>query len=198
MRSVLAACVTCVALLVTGCSFTVGAVEPKPNIALPTKSPVFELEMQPTVKDTYEVPSSGGIQGGTVEAWRSSLEKGFAAGFPSGVAENGTAKLRLELAEFSFVPAAVNSRGGTVGARGQLKFRGRWIIGDKEIPVSGTAESKAAATGWGDIDPSAASAIETMYEGFAQALFETMSKQPAKGEQTTPDKTETDAKSGTE
>ncbi len=182
------------ALAISGCSYTVGPFEPKPNVALPSKAPAFELELAPTVKDTYEVPGTNGLAPGTVTSWRSSLEKGFAVGFPSGGAANGTAKLRVELAEFSFVPAAVDGAGRTVGARAQVKFRGRWTVGETEIPVSGTAESKSATTAGGDIHGAAASAVETMYESFGQALLKQGSAVPTPGDTVSTDKTEVDPK----
>ncbi len=193
MRSIIAAALTCIALATTACSYTVGPLEPKPNVALPTKSPAFELELRPTIKDAYEVKSTGNIMGGNVESWRASLKKGFDTGFADGSAANGTVKLRLEVAEFVFVPAAILANGLPRAVRAQLKFRGRWLVGDHEIPVSGTAEAKLAATTRSDIQASVESAIETMYERFAQALFQTLSKQEAQGE-LTPDKTDVDPK----
>lgn len=186
MRSLLSVLLIVLAGALAGCSFSVTQLAPRPNVALPTQTPKFELDLQPSVEDNFDVPAQNGVMGGSVVGWHASLKKGFENGFPDG-AVDATAKLRLESAEFSLVPSTVAANGQVIGARAQLRFRGRWYVGNSEIPVAGVAESKNTTTSPGDVNNLAQSSIETMYEMMADALVKTMATAPQKGQELTPD-----------
>lgn len=160
------------AAAIGGCdqSFIVGPLSPQPNVALPSKRPAMELLLAPTVRDTFVVPEQNGIMGGTVGSWHHSLTTGFQNAFPPGGSPDDKLTLQLDLAEFSVVQAAVRGNGAVVAGRGQLRYRGRWVRGDQEVLISGTAESKQTTSSGEEIPKLANSAIESMYEQAWSAL----------------------------
>jgi hypothetical protein len=177
-----AALILTVTLIATlgGCnSFEVTAVSPQPNIALPAKRPAFELTITPAVADMYEIPQQSAMAGGKVSGWRSSLKTGFHNAFPAKGGEGDKLTLVLEHVVFSVAPAAVNGMGGVVSARGQIEYRGRWTIGDKDLlPISGTVESKKTTTTPGEANLLAQSAIESMYEEIWSQLVKAAAAAP--------------------
>jgi hypothetical protein len=175
MRSLLCGALVALSAASTGCGFHLEQLEPKPNVAMPSQPPQFVMELGPGVPDAFEVVSDTSIDG-DVQAWHASLQRGFYNAFPNG--RNGVARLRLEHTEWSLVPAAVTAGGAVVAVRAQLRFRGRWLLGNGEIPVAGVAESKKTTTSKREIDDLAESSIETMFEHLGYALFQTVASQP--------------------
>lgn len=160
-----------VASLLLGCEHPeVLALQPKPNISLPSQAPAVAFELAPEVKDTYTLPRGEGIDEVTVHAWRGTLNNGFRNAFKKGGASSEKVTIKLERAELVFVPAVLTSEGTVVGVRAQVHYRGRWRTPDGEVPFSGTVESKHATPERHELDAISTSAVESMYETIWNAL----------------------------
>ncbi len=160
-----------VASLLVGCGEAeVLALQPKPNISLPSQAPAVAFELAPEVKDTYTLPPGEGVDQVTVHAWRGSLNNGFRNAFKKSGASSEKITIKLERAEIVFVPAVLTSEGSVAGVRAQVSYRGRWVTSDGEVPFSGTVESKHATPKWRELDAISTSAVESMYEAIWNAL----------------------------
>lgn len=157
--------------LLVGCEEAeVLALQPKPNISLPSQAPAVALQIAPEIQDTYKLPPSDGVDEVTIHAWRGTLNNGFRNGFTSGGPASEKVTIQLERAELTFVPAVLSAQGGVVGVRAQVHYRGRWLTAAGELPFSGTAESKHATPERHQLDAISTSAVEGMYEAIWNAL----------------------------
>ncbi|CAN5673747.1 hypothetical protein BH09MYX1_BH09MYX1_27770 [soil metagenome] len=100
---------------VVGCDDAeVLALQPKPNISLPSQSPSVTIEIATAVHDTYTVPARDGVEVVTVHAWRNTLNNGFRNAFSKAGSGSEKVTLRLELAEMAFVPEVMTGAGSVV------------------------------------------------------------------------------------
>ncbi|MCY1017397.1 hypothetical protein [Pyxidicoccus sp. MSG2] len=162
-------------LLATGCTFSVAAGDPRPNIDLPESQASLALEMDPSVRDVFHVPSRSGVAPTNVEAWRTTLERGFKNGFRSAFKTDGGKDLVLHIveAELELVPAEVQDNGGVVSTEAQVRYKARLVDAQGNVVrrSTGTVSSKRSTSRPKETTLIAESAVETMYEKIAQDIF---------------------------
>lgn len=162
-------------LLATGCTLSVAAGDPRPNVDLPESQASLALEMDPSVRDVFQVPGRSGINATNVEAWRTTLERGFKNGFRSAFKTDGGKDLVLQIveAELELAPTAVTSSGGAVAAEAQVRYKARLVDAQGNVVrrSTGTVTSKRSTSRGAEISLIAESAVETMYEKIAQDIF---------------------------
>lgn len=153
----------------------VPAVEARPNVNLAKHDERLSLRIGPKVQDAYTLPRDNGIGPTQVSEWKASLRTGFKNAFSDSFViadmEDGSSVLEIQEAELEIVPAAVAANGYVAAGRAQIRFKAQLRRGGKSVPLSGMAESKKAVTRMDGAPSAAKSAIETMYEGIADQLF---------------------------
>jgi hypothetical protein len=180
-----------------GCTLSVTASQPRPNIALSARTEKLSLQLKDNVRDKYQVPAQQGIKSINVNDWHVSLRSGFDAAFRGAFQGSGDPLvLTIERADLVLTPSAVGVQSmrtrrvsrrsrvqrttvqtGVTAVRAQITFRARLL--DKNGKVLGTsastAESKGSTTVASEEEMTRLSgdAIETMYEMIAADLFKT-------------------------
>jgi hypothetical protein len=180
-----------------GCTLSVTASQPRPNIALSARAEKLTLQLKDNVRDTYQVPAQQGIKPINVNDWHVSLRAGFDAAFKNSFQGSGDQLvLSIERADLVLTPSAVGVQSmrtrrvsrrsrvqrttvqsGVTAVRAQVTYRAQLL--DKNGKVIGmsaaTAESKGSTTVASEEEMTRLSgdAIETMYEMIAADLFKT-------------------------
>ncbi|WP_164017803.1 LPS assembly lipoprotein LptE [Pyxidicoccus trucidator] len=162
-------------LFATGCTLSVAAGDPRPNIDLPESQASLALELDPSVRDVFQVPARSGVVPTNVEAWRTTLDRGFKNGFRSAFRTDGGKELVLQIveAELELAPTAVNEVGGAAAAEAQVRYKARLVDAQGNVlrRSTGTVASKRSTSQPGEITLIAESAVESMYEKIAEDLF---------------------------
>ena len=109
--------------LTTGCSVTVGAVNPRPNVVVAADAPRFSL-------DANQVPDTIELDRVTLQKFRTTLSRGFANAVGSKlstVEAHDSVVLVLDKVE----PEMSNL--GNIGRFVSMRFRGRWMTPDNKL-----------------------------------------------------------------
>lgn len=166
LRLFLSACA--LVSLMTGCHATVGAVNPRPNVVVPSNSPKYSVDVS-RVKDHVELDHV------TIERFRTTLSRGFANAVGS--------KLSTPQAQDSVVLVldgveAELSNLGNLGRFLTLRFRGRWMTPDNQLiaEFAGVAQPRnPTETGNRHLED----VVEVMYEKVISGLNDTLRQAPA-------------------
>jgi hypothetical protein len=159
-----------IAVLAQGCSATVGAVSPRPNVMIGAKSGPYAIDVA-HVRDVQEMDRV------TVEHFRQSIHAGFrnAVGARLAPSEKAQAfRLVVESADLEL------SNLGNLGRFLTIRFRARWYLpdGTELAGVAGVAQPRnPTETG----DRHLEDVIEVMLEKMIDALDESMKRQGQPG-----------------
>ena len=175
-----AVCLLFLCLYVAGCTLTVTAAQPRPNIALAPRPEKLSLKLGPDVKDQYRVPPQQGLQAVNVAGWNSTLQTGFDSAFGSLFQGSGEGLvLSIDRADLVVTPAAVGTY-GVAAVRAQVTYRAQLMSESGNVIAisAATAESKGttASPSQADMTRLAGDAVESMYELIAKELFQTPPK----------------------
>jgi hypothetical protein len=162
-------------LFATGCTLSVAAGNPRPNLDLPESQTALALELDPAVRDAFQIPGRSGMNETHVEAWRTTLERGFSNGFRSSFKTDGGKDLVLQVveAELEFAPTAVTAKGGPVAVEAQIRYKARLVDAQGNVVrrSTGTVASKRSTSKAAEITSISESAVESMYEKIASDVF---------------------------
>jgi hypothetical protein len=149
--------------LTAGCSVTVGAVNPRPNVVVSADAPRFSL-------DANQVPDTIELDRVTLQRFRTTLSRGFANAVGSKLSKveaHDSVVLVLDKVE----PEMSNL--GNIGRFVSMRFRGRWMTPDNKLiaEFAGVAQPRnPTESGKRHIED----VVEVMYEriigGLDQAL----------------------------
>lgn len=109
--------------ITTGCSVTVGAVNPRPNVVVAADAPRFSL-------DANRVPDTIELDRVTLQQFRTTLSRGFANAVGSKLSKpeaHDSVVLVLDKVE----PEMSNL--GNIGRFVSMRFRGRWMTPDNRL-----------------------------------------------------------------
>lgn len=164
------------ALLSTGCAVGIHAGNPRPNVDVPESASSLALELDPAVRDTFQTSGDSGIPL-DVQAWRTTLERGFTNSFGSAVKTDGEKALVLQLveADLVLVPSVLPSITGTVAAGAEVRYKARLVDAQGNVVRRsvGTVASRRSTTNHSEVMRVVDSAVEGMYEKIAEDLFYT-------------------------
>jgi len=177
MRNVLWASV--VLICSAGCSLTMlslGQANPRPNVDIEESSRSVALELAESIQDDFEVPGQQGIVTLRVQDWRKTLEVGFKNGFSNSFdLDSGKSEMKVQIksADFVLVPSAVRADGRVVAMSAQVRYQARLLDGEGKVVrrSARTVSSKGITSDGGDLEVTAASAVESMYEAIAADFF---------------------------
>lgn len=168
--------------LATGCAFEIHAMNPRPNVNLPTSNQTLALRIGSSIPDTFVTPTANNVWGGRFDGFHTSLERGFRGAFGESfkTAELESADLILAIAELepTFVPTAVAVNGygavmGPAAATAELRYKVNLL--DRRGSVlgraSGTIRGKRSFLDRGGAQYSVQSALEELFEKVAQELL---------------------------
>lgn len=158
--------------IVGGCSGTLPAVAPEPNIALVPQTRSLELAIAPDVADRFQLAL--GSYTLDVQSWRQTLENGFRSGFRGAFpAKQGSApeltlridKAALEIGSFDHARARIQFAATLTGADGTVR-RTAGVV-SRGMPMVG-----GSATVDDLIANDVAATVGAMYEQIAKDLFD--------------------------
>ncbi len=161
-------------LLSTGCALSVKAGNPRPNVDLPESQASLALDLDPAIRDAFKAPSGDSLPPSDVQAWRTTLERGFQNSFRSVFKAEGGSALVLKIVEADLMLAATAvDDGGVAAAEAQVRYKARLVDAQGNVVRRsvGTVVSKRSATSRAGVTPVVESAVESMYEKIAQDLF---------------------------
>jgi hypothetical protein len=180
-----------------GCTLSVTASRPRPNIALSARPEKLTLQLEHDVRDRYQVPAQQGIKPIDVNDWHVSLRSGFDAAFRNTFQGSGDPLvLSIERADLVLTPSAVGVQSmrttrvsrrsrvqrttvqtGVTAVRARITYRAQLLDRSGKVLATSaaTAESKGSTTVASEEEMTRLSgdAIETMYEMIAADLFKT-------------------------
>jgi hypothetical protein len=186
MRKTLILIATLLATIPSYCALKITALNPKPNLALKSSNEKIFILIDKNVEDSYMIPKQGGIKKTNVTDWHTSLINGFKNGFSDFFiivddASEADLILKLSKAEIEWAPAGTRTvvSGGSSSTvvshvRSQVTFNAQLVNKNGDIlkQCANTVVSKKVAFKRKDINPNAASALESMYEYIANDFFE--------------------------
>ena len=147
----------------TGCSVTVGAVNPRPNVVVAADAPRFSL-------DANQVPDTIELDRVTLQKFRTTLSRGFANAVGSKLSRpeaHDSVVLVLDKVE----PEMSNL--GNIGRFVSMRFRGRWMTPDNRLiaEFAGVAQPRnPTESGKRHIED----VVEVMYERIIGGLDEAL------------------------
>jgi hypothetical protein len=150
-------------LATAGCSITVGAVNPRPNVVVPADSPRFSV-------DVSKVPDTMQFEQVTLQKFRTTLSRGFANAVGSKLSQPA-AHDSVVLVIDSVEPEMSNL--GNLGRFVTMRFRGRWMSADNRLiaEFAGVAQPRnPTETGKRHIED----VVEVMYEKIISGLDESV------------------------
>jgi hypothetical protein len=168
----------------------VTALNPKPNLALKNSKEKIYFLIDKNVEDNYVVPKQSGITKTNVSEWHTSLINGFKNGFSDFFTivndlSEADFILKISKADFEWTPAAtrtnvsgssgyVSSTTSVSSIRAQVTFKAQLVNknGDIVKQCANTVIAKKVASGFKDVNPTVASALESMYEYIGNDFFE--------------------------
>ena len=158
---------------VTACgNLRVDPASPRPNVDLPAAISPAKLTLDPSIQDSFVIPKTGSVNEVPVSGWRTTLTRGFEAGYKGG--STGLV-LVLREAELTFGPAAIGS-GGTAAVRARIRFKSSVenAAGKEVGRITGEVMARDAATSPTPeaMTANAAQAVEALYEGIAAKIAE--------------------------
>ena len=115
--------VAVVVMVTSGCSVTVGAVNPRPNVVVAADSPRFSL-------DVTKVPDTIELDRVTLQKFRTTMSRGFANAVGSKLSQveaHDSVVLVIDMVE----PEMSNL--GNIGRFVTMRFRGRWMTADNKL-----------------------------------------------------------------
>lgn len=144
----------------TGCSYTVNAVNPKPNVVVPGgESATYRVNVS-AVPDEFEVENI------TVKEFRKTLARGFQNAVGSKYAkDNQPASIRLV---FDKIEMRLSNL-GRLGKFANIQFRAKWVTGDGKV----LAEVAGNASPRNPMEPGdrhLEDVVEVMYEKLIEGL----------------------------
>jgi hypothetical protein len=154
-------------VLTIGCSVTVGAVNPRPNVVVGADAPRFSL-------DANQVPDTIELDRVTLQKFRTTLSRGFANAVGSKLSKpeaHDSVVLVLDKVE----PEMSNL--GSIGRFVSMRFRGRWMTPDNRLiaEFAGVAQPRnPTETGKRHIED----VVEVMYERIINGLDEALRRAP--------------------
>jgi len=158
-------------VLTTGCSVTVGAVNPRPNVVVAADAPKFSL-------DANQVPDTIELDRVTLQKFRTTLSRGFANAVGSKLSKpeaHDSVVLVLDKVE----PEMSNL--GNIGRFVSMRFRGRWMTPDNRLiaEFAGVAQPRnPTESGKRHIED----VVEVMYERIIGGLDEALRREPRDNE----------------
>jgi len=159
----------------TGCSMTVGAVNPRPNVVVPAGGPKYSVDVS-RVRDHVE------LERVTINRFRATLQNGFANAVGSKLStpqSHDSVVLVLDSVE----PELSNL--GDIGRFVTVRFRGRWMTPDDQViaEFAGVAHPRnPTETGKRHLED----VVEVMYEKIINGLNEAVRSAPASAPAATP------------
>lgn len=165
--------------MASGCALSVQAVNPRPNIDLPSSGKKVALQLSNSIQENFEIPSANGIMGAKFVGYRTSLQNGFAAGFEGMVGDGGNHELTLALLEaepsFTTTAVAVNQygAGAAAAAAAQIRYKARLIDASGNVIArsNGLVRAKNSFTNRWQAQDSVQQAMETLFEKLAADFF---------------------------
>lgn len=159
----------------TGCTMTVHAVNPRPNVVVPASSPKYSV-------DVSRVPDHFEVERVTIDEFRTTLSRGFqnAVGSRFSSPKNHDSVVLV----FDNIEAELNNL-GSIGRFLSLRFRGRWLTPDNQLiaEFAGVAQPRnPTETG----DRHVEDAVEVMYEKVISGLDESVRPAPRQSPTMTP------------
>ena len=170
-------------ILFYGCALKVTKMNPKPNISINETKMKIMLEIDASIKDTFEIPAKGGISKIKVVGWRESLKSGFNNGFGEyySIVENKSeADLILEIKkadiEFSATSyiATSNTSSKINSVKALITYKAKLVnkTGETIGQSANTSVSKNPINNSRYCTDAVSSAVESMYELIAKDVFE--------------------------
>lgn len=171
-RAAAPAAALALATLTVGCSMTVGAVNPRPNVVVPAGAPRYSVDVS-RVRDHVELDRV------TIEEFQTTLRRGFANAVGSRLATpqaEGSVVLVLDSVE----PELSNM--GALGRFVTLRFRARWLAPDGHVvaELAGVAMPRnPTETGSRHLEDVVEVMIEKTVAGLDAALHDERPRAPA-------------------
>lgn len=113
IQSAMGALVASSLLVVASCATAeIGALDPRPRVSLPATTHVTQLLLGATIEDAFDIPTRGQAPAIRIQAWRTTLKRGFQHAFGGSTHERAAAgdglAIRIDRADLLLIDARID------------------------------------------------------------------------------------------